>query len=142
MLIPHANYELSKVGAAEKITSSRNFVDPSLYRYEEREVAIVEATLKEGSRHIFPRQMMYVSTDEHNGIPTFTSLVKGLVHKVPSNYNQPTLASGEIDWRMIECPTTGANSPATAGYFLQQSGAVVQTSATINIYRARAFVAV
>jgi hypothetical protein len=68
MLIPHANYELSKVGAAEKITSSRNFVDPSLYRYEEREVAIVEATLKAGSRHIFPRQMMYVSTDEHNGI--------------------------------------------------------------------------
>ena len=75
------------------------------------------------------------ATDEHNGIPTFTSLVKGLVHKVPSNYNQPTLASGEIDWRMIECPATGANSPATAGYFLQQSGAVVQTSATINIYR-------
>jgi hypothetical protein len=68
MLIPHANYELSKVGAAEKITSSRNFVDPSLYRYEEREVAIVEATLKAGSRHIFPKQMMYVSTDEHNGI--------------------------------------------------------------------------
>ena len=68
MLIPHANFELSKVGAADKITSSRNFVDPSLYRYEEREVAIVEATLKEGSRHIFPRQMMYVSTDEHNGI--------------------------------------------------------------------------
>ena len=68
MLIPHANYELSKVGAAAKITSSRNFVDPSLYRYEEREVAIVEATLKEGSRHIYPRQMMYVSTDEHNGI--------------------------------------------------------------------------
>jgi hypothetical protein len=68
MLIPHANYELSKVGAADRITSSRNFIDPGLYRYEEREVAIVEATLKEGSRHIFPRQMMYVSTDEHNGI--------------------------------------------------------------------------
>jgi len=75
------------------------------------------------------------ATDEHNGIPTFTTLVKGLVHKVPSNYNQPTLASGEIDWRMIECPATGDNSPATAGYFLQQSGSSVQTSATINIYR-------
>ena len=68
MLVPHANYELSQVGAADKITSSRHFIDPSLYRYEEREVAIVEATLKEGSRHIFPKQMMYVSTDEHNGI--------------------------------------------------------------------------
>jgi hypothetical protein len=68
MIIPHANEALSEVGAADKITSSRYFVDPSLYRYEEREVAIVKATLKEGSRHIFPKQMMYVSTDEHNGI--------------------------------------------------------------------------
>ena len=68
MLIPHNNSRMGDIGAAEKITSSRNFVDPSLYRYEEREVAIVEATLKAGSRHIFPRQMMYVSTDEHNGI--------------------------------------------------------------------------
>jgi hypothetical protein len=68
MLIPHENSQLSDVGAADIITSSRFFVDPSLYRYEEREVAIVEATLKEGSRHIFPKQMMYVSTDEHNGI--------------------------------------------------------------------------
>ena len=68
MLIPHANTAISQDGAADIITSSRNFINPSLYRYEEREVAIVEATLKAGSRHIFPRQMMYVSTDEHNGI--------------------------------------------------------------------------
>ena len=68
MLIPHANTSLSQTGAADKILSSRHFVDPSLYRYEERNVAIVKASLKEGSRHIFPKQMMYVSTDEHNGI--------------------------------------------------------------------------
>ena len=68
MLVPHANYALSKVGAKDKILSSRYFVDPSLYRYEERNVVIVKASLKEGSRHIFPKQMMYVSTDEHNGI--------------------------------------------------------------------------
>ncbi len=68
MLVPHANHALSEIGAADMITSSRYFVNPSLYRYEEREVAIVEATLKAGSRHIFPKQMMYVSTDEHNGI--------------------------------------------------------------------------
>ena len=75
------------------------------------------------------------ATDEHNGIPSFTSLVKGLVHKVPSNYNQPTLPTGEIDWRMLECPATGTESPAAAGYFLQQSGTIVQTNATINIYK-------
>jgi hypothetical protein len=68
MLVPHANHDLSKTGAKDKILNSRYFIDPSLYRYEERNVAIVKASLKEGSRHIFPKQMMYVSTDEHNGI--------------------------------------------------------------------------
>ena len=74
------------------------------------------------------------ATDEHSGIPTFTSLVKGLLHKVPTNYNQPTLVNGEIDWRHIEVPATGADSPATAGYYMQQSGTTIQTSSTINIY--------
>ena len=40
---------------------------------------------------------------EHTGgVPNFTSLVKGLLVKVPSNYNQPILESGEIDWRDLE----------------------------------------
>jgi len=69
---------------------------------------------------------------EHQGqIPTFTCLVKGLVVKVPSNYNQPILADGEIDWRQLECPETGSivingNSTSvgysTQGYRLQKSG--------------------
>ena len=75
------------------------------------------------------------ATDEHSGIPTFTSLVKGLLIKVPSNYNQPTLVTGEIDWRHIEVPATGDDSAATAGYFQQQTGTAVQTSANINIYK-------
>ena len=74
------------------------------------------------------------ATDEHNGIPNFSSLVKGLLHKVPTNYNQPTLVTGEIDWRHVEVTATGATSSATAGYFMQQSGTAVQTSTNINIY--------
>ena len=43
------------------------------------------------------------AVDEHqNGVPNFTSLVKGLLVKVPSNYNQPILENGEIDWRQVE----------------------------------------
>ena len=68
MIIPHNNTELSKIGAADMITSSRHFVNPDLYRYEEKDVVIIEATVKDGKRHIFPKQMFYVSTDEHNGI--------------------------------------------------------------------------
>ena len=75
------------------------------------------------------------ASNEHNGIPRFTSLVKGLVLRVPSNYNQPTLANGEIDWRHIEVPSSGSTSAATAGYYLQQTGTSVQTSSTINLYK-------
>ena len=75
------------------------------------------------------------ASNEHNGIPRFTSLVKGLVLRVPSNYNQPTLVNGEIDWRHIEVPSSGSTSAATAGYYLQQTGTSVQTSSTINLYK-------
>jgi hypothetical protein len=41
--------------------------------------------------------------DEHTGgVPNFTNLLKGLLVKVPSNYNQPILADGQIDWRELE----------------------------------------
>ena len=47
--------------------------------------------------------MLLKAVDEHqNGVPNFTSLVKGLIVKVPSNYNQPILENGEIDWRQVE----------------------------------------
>tara|TARA_R110001599_G_scaffold80150_3_gene216733 strand:- start:1738 stop:7743 length:6006 start_codon:yes stop_codon:yes gene_type:complete len=102
-------------------------------------VALISWNEIENSPQAYPRtaHIGYAlkATNEHNGVPTFTSLVKGLLHKVPSNYNQPTLANGEIDWRHVEVPATGASSPATAGYFLQATGTEVQTSSSINIYK-------
>ena len=73
--------------------------------------------------------------DEHTqGVPTFTSLVKGLIVKVPSNYNQPILENGEIDWRQVELAESGAHS-ITNGYRLQQSGTgTVLTATNPNIY--------
>lgn len=63
------------------------------------------------------------ATAEHTGgVPNFTSMVKGLLVKVPSNYNQPILDNGEIDWRQLEGPLTGAYSYTTRGYKLQKQG--------------------
>ena len=75
------------------------------------------------------------AVDEHtNGIPTFTSLIKGLLVRVPSNYNQPILANGEIDWREVEVASTGVNSIGN-GYRLQQTGTgTVLTGTNPNIY--------
>lgn len=62
------------------------------------------------------------SSDFRTGeIPNYTSAVKGLIIDVPSNYNQPILESGEVDWRQIEVPSSGDLSYATCGYRTQKS---------------------
>jgi hypothetical protein len=76
------------------------------------------------------------AVNEHQGaIPNFTSLVKGLLVKVPSNYNQPILSNGEIDWREVEIPDTGDNSLTSTGYRLQSSGSTVLYDAQPEIYK-------
>ncbi len=76
------------------------------------------------------------ATNEHKGgIPNFTSMVKGLLVKVPSNYNQPILANGEIDWRELELEETGSNGYTTNGYRLQKSGTgTILTDANPQLY--------
>ena len=72
---------------------------------------------------------------EHQGaIPSVTSMVKGLLCKVPSNYNQPILESGEIDWRELEVPETGSNGYTVNGYRLQKTGSTVLTAANPVLY--------
>lgn len=88
------------------------------------------------SKQAYPRTalMAYAlkAVDEHTGgVPNFTSLVKGLIVKVPSNYNQPILSDGQIDWRHLEVPEDGQliiNGAITeigytdTGYMLQRPG--------------------
>jgi len=57
---------------------------------------------------------------EHKGaMPAITQIVKGLITKVPSNYNQPILENGEIDWRQVEVANVDRGG---FGYYLQKSG--------------------
>lgn len=76
------------------------------------------------------------AVNEHQGgVPNFTSWVKGLLVKVPSNYNQPILAGGEIDWREVEVPSTGDNGLTTRGYRLQSSGTAIKYDQNPEIYK-------
>jgi len=78
------------------------------------------------------------------GIPTFTSIVKGMLCKVPSNYNQPIIpdfnsSTFQVDWREIEVvndPTgTNINSYQANGYRLQATGSTVLTEDNPEIYK-------
>lgn len=56
------------------------------------------------------------ATNFRSEIPNYSSLLKGLIVKVPSNYNQPILDTGEVDWRELE-----VDDPAQNGYLLQNT---------------------
>ena len=76
------------------------------------------------------------AANEHTGgIPNFTSMAKGLLVKVPSNYNQPILENGDIDWRQLEVAESGSLGYTTTGYRLQKSGtSTTLTSINPQIY--------
>jgi len=77
---------------------------------------------------------------EYKGsVPTFTSLVKGLLCKVPSNYNQPIiynsmLSTWDIDWRELETSSSGVDGYPSRGYNLQKSGSTVLYDTNPKIY--------
>jgi hypothetical protein len=78
----------------------------------------------ENSKQAYPRTAVIgyalKAENEHTGgVPSFTSLIKGLLVKVPSNYNQPILQNGDIDWRELEVPL---GYRASQGYRLQKTG--------------------
>ena len=65
-------------------------------------------------------------------VPTVTQLVKASIVKVPSNYNQPILANGDIDWRNVEVSDA---SRLANGYLLQKTGVdTLQTAQNPVIY--------
>lgn len=69
---------------------------------------------------------------EYSGnIPTVTSVVKGLLCRVPSNYNQPMLQNGEIDWRNVEVDATNRQ---LYGYFQQKTGSTLIQAENPTIY--------
>jgi len=76
------------------------------------------------------------AVNEHQGgVPNFTSLIKGMLVKVPSNYNQPTLANSEVDWRHLEVAESGNEGYTNRGYYLQFSGTEIKYDANPNIYK-------
>lgn len=72
------------------------------------------------------------SSDFRTGnAPNYSTAVKGLIVDVPSNYNQPILESGEVDWRQIEVPSSGSFSYSVNGYRTQKHQKQLLTSTPV-----------
>jgi hypothetical protein len=61
--IPYNNYRLAAAGVKNDEIIRPGHINPELPRYELHRVWVVEATLKEGFRHIYPRRVMYLDED-------------------------------------------------------------------------------
>ncbi len=124
-------YRLSAI----KISSD---TDPENPGYES-EIDFIGFDEIHNEKYVYPRTALIgyavkATNIREGSLPQFTSLLKGLIVKVPNNYNQPILSNGDIDWREIEVPSSGADSAATRGYRLQQTNTTVSNSSTIPIY--------
>lgn len=72
------------------------------------------------------------ATSQYKGtVPAISNMVKGLLVKVPSNYNQPILENGDIDWRQVEVSDSDRQ---TYGYYQQKTGMTLLTSQNPTIY--------
>ncbi len=62
LIVPYGNYRLTYHKNAADI-SKPNHINPDLVRWELHRVWVVEATLKEGSRHIYNKRVFYIDED-------------------------------------------------------------------------------
>jgi hypothetical protein len=124
--VSSAGYKFSVVKLSDDSANSKTQDSVVFYGWDE---------IQYGER-AYPRTSLigYVikATDEFKGtVPTVTSMVKGLLCRVPSNYNQPILENGEIDWRQVEVSDA---LRASSGFYLQKFGSTLQSDTNPVIY--------
>jgi hypothetical protein len=63
IIVPYNNYKLHSDSVAISDILKPQHINQDLTRYERHRVWVVEANLKEGTRHIYPRRVFYIDED-------------------------------------------------------------------------------
>ncbi len=63
LLIPYHNYKFDTLGVEYSTLLTPYHVNPEYMRYEKHRVWVVEATLKEGQRHVYAKRRFYLDED-------------------------------------------------------------------------------
>lgn len=66
MFIPYNNFHIYTENCSLDKIFQKNFPNPSCVRWELHRVWVVQATLKQGKRHIFSKRTMYIDEDTYN----------------------------------------------------------------------------
>lgn len=95
MIIPYNAYRFQyEPGSAENVLKAK-FVNPDIERWELHRVWVVEATLKEGKRHIYAKRTFYIDEDTWIAMATDSWDSRGLLFVsqfMPSSFSYDALA--------------------------------------------------
>jgi len=62
--IPYHNYKIDDLSVStDQILATTGHIDPQYMRYEKHRVWVLQATLKEGARHVYAKRVMYLDED-------------------------------------------------------------------------------
>lgn len=82
LYVPFHNYKFDQSGLDYDELLTPYHVNPDYIRYEKRRVWVVEATLKEGKRHIYGKRRFYIEEDSWNIVMTENYDGRGELWKV------------------------------------------------------------
>ena len=85
MIIPYGNYRLTYHKAAADITKPSH-INPDLVRWELHRVWVVEATLKEGARHIYSKRVFYLDEDSWLAVASDEYDARGSLYRASYAY--------------------------------------------------------
>ena len=63
IFVPYNNNRLNQVGLDPDEIFGKNHVNPDYWRWEKHRVWVLEATLKEGARHVYSKRRFYIDED-------------------------------------------------------------------------------
>ena len=89
MLVPYNAYKMAYQSTANDLLKP-NFLNPDLVRWELHRVWVVEATLREGKRHIYSKRTFYLDEDSWAAVASDSYDARGQLYRAGFSYIAPS----------------------------------------------------
>ncbi len=86
MFVPYNSYQLHSGDITPEEIIRAGSINQDLARYELHRVWVVEATLKAGARHLYPRRTLYIDEDSWMAVVSDLYNDKGTIHRVSEGH--------------------------------------------------------
>jgi hypothetical protein len=97
MIVPYNAFGAYDFAAKFEDVAGKDFIAASHRRYETHRVWVVEATVKQGMRHLAPKRTFYIDEDSWNPLVADDYDGQGKLWKVREGYSIPVYETGACD---------------------------------------------